>query len=225
MKNFYTQLKKIIDHSIKDKNYLCLKKDNSMLTKNDVDIQDKIIFLIQKFFPDVKQFICEEKFNKSKFDEIDFNKSFAIIDPIDGTENFYAGNKMFGTLVSINSKLSKKKIDIIYIPLYNMLITRDNILSIYSKSSKKNQLTILSTKCLGHKFKGAKYRMYGSSAFSFYKFIVGEANEFIYCDGAKIWDYFTGLRLSKLINCKLNTNNKNWLLKPNYKLKFNLKWN
>ena len=106
-----------------------------------------------------------------------------------------------------------------------MLITRDNILSIFNRSSKENQLTILSTKCLGDKFKGSKYRIYGSSAFSFYKFIFGEANEFIYCDGAKIWDYFTGLRLSKLINCKLNTNNKNWLLKPNYKLKFNLKWN
>jgi|TARA_B100001093_G_C26648090_1_gene936227 fructose-1,6-bisphosphatase/inositol monophosphatase family enzyme len=225
MKNFYTQLKKIIDHSIKDKNYLYLKKDNSMLTKNDIDIQDKIILLVQKFFPDIKQFICEEKFDKSKFKKIDFNKSFAIIDPIDGTENFYAENKMFGTMVSVNSKLLKKKLDIIYIPLYGILITRDNILSIHRKSSKINQLVLLSTKCLGHKFKGSKYRMYGSSAFSFYKFIVGEANEFIYCDGAKIWDYFTGLRLSRLINCKLSTNNKNWFLKPNYKLKFKLQWN
>ena len=84
---------------------------------------------------------------------------------------------------------------------------------------------MLSTKCLNHNFKGSKYRMYGSSAFSYYKFITGEANEFIYCEGAKIWDYFTGLRLTKLINCKLHTSNKNWTYKPKFKMKFKLKWN
>ena len=26
------------------------------------------------------------------------------------------------------------------------------------------------------------------ASYSFYKFIVGEVNEYIYCEGAKIWD-------------------------------------
>ena len=41
MRDFYTQLKKIIDHSIKDINYLEIKKDKSMLTKNDLIVQKK----------------------------------------------------------------------------------------------------------------------------------------------------------------------------------------
>ena len=224
MRDFYTQLKKIIDHSIKDINYLEIKKDKSMLTKNDLIVQEKIINLIKKFFPDVRQFICEENFSLSKFKKIDFKKPFAVIDPIDGTENFYAENGMFGTLISINSKFSKK-IDLIYLPVHKVLLTRDNISSINKKPKKNNNITILSTKCLKHNFKGSKYRIFGSTAFSFYKFITGEANEFIYCEGAKIWDCFTGLRLSKLINCKLIINNKNWKYKPKYKMKFKIKWN
>ena len=112
MRNFYTKVKKIIDVSIKKKSFLKTKNDLSMLTKNDLVIQKKIIKLIKKFFPDVKQFICEENFNIKSFEKIDFQKPFAIIDPIDGTENFFTQNDMYGTFISINSK-SSIKIDII----------------------------------------------------------------------------------------------------------------
>ena len=67
--------------------------------------------------------------------------------------------------------------------------------------------------------------MYGSSAFSFYQFISGQADEFIYCEGSKIWDYFTGLRLTKLINTKLEVSNKKWMSRPGFKMNFKLKWN
>ena len=39
----------------------------------------------------------------------------------------------------------------------------------------------------GKKFKGSNFRIYGSSAFSFFQLILGKANKYIYCDGAKIW--------------------------------------
>ena len=75
-----------------------------MLTKNDVLIQRRIKAIIKKNFPDVKQFICEENFKKKIFSKINFKKSFAIIDPIDGTENFFAEDYMFGSLISVSSK-------------------------------------------------------------------------------------------------------------------------
>jgi fructose-1,6-bisphosphatase/inositol monophosphatase family enzyme len=102
MKDFYTQFKKTVDKSLKKVSYQNIKKDSSMLTKNDLIVQNRIILLIKKFFPEVKQFICEEKFNVKNFKKINFKEPFAIIDPIDGTENFFAENGMFGTLVSIN---------------------------------------------------------------------------------------------------------------------------
>lgn len=179
--------------------------------------------MIKKFFPDVKQFICEENFKIKNFKKIDFDKPFAIIDPIDGTENFFAENDMFGTIISVNSK-SSKKIDLIYLPSQKVIITRDNILNIFQKAKKDNKITLLSTKCLSKNYSGSQYRVFGSSAYSFYKFIIGEANEFIYCEGAKIWDCFTGLRLSSLIDCNMEVKDKNWLNKPKFKTKFKLKW-
>ena len=222
MQSFYTQVKKVIDSSIKKKNFLKTKRDLSMLTKNDIVIQKKIINLIKKFFPEVTQFICEENFDFKKFKKTNFEKPFAIIDPIDGTENFFSDNKMFGTLISINS--NSKKIDLIYLPKYKKMITRENIFKIFKKPKKNNKISLLSTKCLEKNYRGSQYRMYGSSAYSFYKFITGEVNEFIYCEGAKIWDCFTGLRLSNLINCKLKIEDKNWMMKPKFKTKFKLKW-
>ena len=223
MKNFYTQIKKIIDTSIKKRSFLKTKKDLSMLTKNDLIIQKKIINLIKKKFPEVKQFVCEENFNTRNFKKINFNKPFAIIDPIDGTENFFSKGEMYGTFISINSKYSGK-IDLIYIPSQNIMINRDNILKISNKANKQNKITLLSTKCLKKRHIGSEYRVYGSSAYSFYKFIIGEVNEYIYCEGAKIWDCFTGLRLAMLINCKIVIKKKNWIKNPKFKTAFKLKW-
>ena len=222
MQDFYTQVKKVVDTSVKKKIFLKNKKDLSMLTKNDLTVQKKLVTLIKNFFPDIQQFICEENFNIKSFDKINFEKPFAVIDPIDGTENFFSGNEMFGTLISINSK--SKKIDIIYLPNQKLMITRNNINNLCKKAKKNNKITLLSTKCLGNNFIGSQYRMYGSSAYSFYKFIVGEVNEFIYCEGAKIWDCFTGLRLVSLTNCKIKLKKKNWITKPSFKKEFKLKW-
>ena len=193
-----------------------------MLTQNDLTIQKKLIILIKKFFPDIEQFVCEENFNIKNFKEINFNKSFAIIDPIDGTENFFAENEMFGTLISINSK-SSIKLDLIYLPAKKIIIT-EKIFQPCLQNLKKIIKFRYFTKCLNKNYRGSKYRMYGSSAYSFYKFIIGEANEYVYCEGAKIWDCFTGLRLASLINCKMKIQNKNWINNPKYKMKFKLKW-
>ena len=223
MKNFYTQIKKTINQTTKNIQYLKKKSDASMLTKNDLSTQNKIIQIIQNNFPDVKQFICEENFKLKEFNKFDFKKPFAVIDPIDGTENFYNENGMFGTLISINSNLSGK-IDLLYIPKKKILINRDNIFNYSKKPKKENNINLLSTKCLNKKISGSNHRMYGSSAFSFYELILGKANKFTYCDGAKIWDYYTGLRLLSLIGCNITKTKKNWKTKPNYKMNFIAQW-
>ena len=43
MKNFYTQIKKTINQTTKNIQYLKKKSDASMLTKNDLSTQNKII--------------------------------------------------------------------------------------------------------------------------------------------------------------------------------------
>ena len=48
MQSFYIQVKEIINNSVKKRSFLKTKKDLSMLTKNDLEIQKKIIKLIKK---------------------------------------------------------------------------------------------------------------------------------------------------------------------------------
>ena len=85
-----------------------------MLTENDLIVQKKIINLIKKYFSDVDQFVCEKNFSIKKFEKINFREPFAIIDPIDGTENFFSNDFMFGCLVSIFSKKKRKCRFVIY---------------------------------------------------------------------------------------------------------------
>ena len=174
MQNLH-KLKKLITQ--KNKKFL-KKKRFFMLTKNDLIIQKKIISLIKKTFPDVKQFICEENFKIKDFKKINFKKPFAIIDPIDGTENFFSQNDMYGTFISINSKFSKK-IDIIYIPTLKLMITRDNILSIFNRAKKNNKISLLSTKCLSNKYKGSNYRFMKFCIFFLYLLLVMLMNLYV----------------------------------------------
>lgn len=223
MRNFYIQIKNTIDKLIKKIVFAKQKKDYSILTKNDLLIQNNIIKIIKKNFSDVEQFICEENFKLKEFKKVDFTKPFAIIDPIDGTENLFAENGMFGCLISIYSKL-KGNIDLIYIPKCNLLITRDNIKFLSKKPKKKNNISLLSTKCLNEKkIINPNFRIFGSSAFSFFQVITGKANEFVYCKGAKIWDCYTGLRLISLTKCNISINKK-WFQRPTFKTKFKIKW-
>lgn len=224
MKNFYSSVKKIVDQTLKKKKFKKFKTDKSLLTVNDLTIQKKLINLIKKNFPRVKQFVCEENFNRNGFKSFNFQKPFAVIDPIDGTENFFSDNHMYGTMISINDY--NNQIDILYLPALKILINRNNILSIKNKPSVNNNLISISTKCLKYnKFINSNYRVCGSSAYSFYGILTGRFKSYIYCDGAKIWDYYCGIRLAKIAGLKIYFDKIKFVEhQPSFKLNFKIKW-
>ena len=224
MKNFYSSIKKIVDKTIKKKTFLKFKKDRSLLTKNDLIIQKNLINTIKEYYPRVRQFVCEENFNRKGFKSYDFRKPFAVIDPIDGTENFYANNHMYGTMISINDY--NNQIDLLYLPAFKTLINRKNIFSIRKKPFLNNNLISISSKCLKYNnFKSSNYRVCGSSAYSFYGIITGKFKSYIYCNGAKIWDYYTGIRLAKIAGLKIKFDDKKFNEnKPKFKHNFKIKW-
>ena len=102
-----------------------IKEDNTPVTNGDLEVNRLLIDRISELTPDTL-IISEENTSNKNLDNL---STFWLIDPIDGTENFFAQNEMFGTLISINYK-SPLKVDLIYIPSYNLMITRNNILKI-----------------------------------------------------------------------------------------------
>jgi fructose-1,6-bisphosphatase/inositol monophosphatase family enzyme len=181
---------------------------------------------IKTKFPDVKQFLMEENFKMKNFKKIEFDKPLAIIDPIDGTENYLANNNIFGSVFSIVN--IKKNINSLYIPNEKILINDKNVYQISTKPKKHNKIILASTKCIKVFNKvNPNIRVFGSASYMFYLFISGKCNEYIYCRGAKIWDCYTGLSLCNKLNCKIklkNNNIKDWLKKPTFLTNFHIKW-
>lgn len=202
------------------------KKDNSLFSSHDLEIQKKLIAEINKRYPEVRQFLAEENFIMTSFNNFDFQKPIAIIDSIDGTENYLSNNSLYGSTLSILN--IKKDLNSLFIPSEEILINDDNIKKISKRPRNHNQLVLISTKCLDTITKNDhNIRVLGSASYMFYQFITGKCREFAYCKGAKIWDCYTGLKLCSKIDCKIKIQNNtisNWLKKPTYLTSFILKW-
>ena len=225
LENMYTYHKNIFK-KLSNNNRVRKKSDKSLVGKHDNEIQKKLKLKILKEYPEIKQFLMEEGFKKKNFNKINFKDSLAIIDPIDGTENYLSNNKFYGSVLSILN--TKKNINFLLIPSENILINDKNIFKISKKPNKYNNLILASTKCLGKINKiNPNIRIFGSASYMFYLFIKGKCNELIYCNGAKIWDCYTGLSLCNKLGCKIkikNSNIKKWLKKPTFLTSFHLKW-
>jgi fructose-1,6-bisphosphatase/inositol monophosphatase family enzyme len=221
MKKFYNEIKNLNKIFIRKKIIAKYKEDNTLVTNLDILIEKKIKSLIASFFPDIKQIISEESFSLKNFKKINFNESFAIFDPIDGTENFASGLLMYGQMISIRS-LKHGNIDIINIPSLNLFLHNKMIFN-FKKISKFNLISLSSKSLRNNKkiFKNTdNYRVFGSSAYSFAMILEGKIEKIIYSQGAKIWDYYTGLALCNLAGLKIICDNKNWEEKPNFQMNY-----
>ena len=164
---FENSFRSLIDNLLLNKRSISLKSDGSAVTNLDVLIEEKLIEFIENEFEGI-QIISEESVNshKSKYDLS--KKNFAIIDPIDGTENFYFLNEVYGCVVSI------VYYDFEYHGIYIPSIKE--ITSSLSKPSHKNtssNMKLLSTSCLKNEVKldqngRSNYRVFGSSSYMFY---------------------------------------------------------
>jgi len=182
----------IISNGIKKIESLELKNDNSAVTNCDIQIEKEIISYLRFNFSDI-EIISEE--NTQNHKEAYFLKNrFAVVDPIDGTENFYFINNIFGSAISI--VYDNIKYHLIYIPNQNIKISTLTIDSFKSRGSK---IKLFSTSCLNkinQEIDKQSCRVFGSSTYMFYSLLSGNANSYEYCSGAKIWDYYTGISLA-----------------------------
>ena len=191
---FQNQIKSIFDDSLNSQKELGFKDDGSAVTNLDIEVERRIIDLIEKNFNGIT-IISEEnpQSHQSSYDLSDRN--FAIIDPIDGTENFYFFNEIYGSVVSV--VYGEFEYHGIYVP------SRGDFFSTLSKKSKLKTLPktkLLSTSCLSNVKRldlsdRSLYRILGSSSYMFYLLLQGKAFSYTYCSNAKIWDCYTGLTL------------------------------
>lgn len=98
----------------KIQNYDVKENQNSIVTQADIDSEIVIVKIIENKFPD-HNIIAEETGYKYKNSDYTW-----IIDPLDGTSNFFAGIPWFGILICV-LKENKPVVAGVYLPFYDLL--------------------------------------------------------------------------------------------------------
>ena len=191
-----------------------LKDDGSIVTDIDIKLQEIII----EFFKGLckKIIIISEERNDHQESYDLKNKNYLIIDPVDGTENFtYLGN-LYG--VTISWRIGEEEVHLIYIPSINKFISSSN----EAERFKNSSINLFSTKCIkcNEIINIDNARVLGSSSYMFYLVLKGKAKSYTYCEGAKIWDCYTGLSLAKSYGLVIENIPVDYFDSPNHTQKF-----
>ena len=190
------------------------KIDGSPVTKADLWHEKIISEFLNNKFTNIK-IISEESYSG----EIIPDKGWiAILDPIDGTENFASGLKEWGVAISI----WKNKIHFgsaLYLPEMN-----DRLISGEKISKFKSRIIGLSSSYnneIGKIIRDShESRIVGCCVFNSLNVIRGSYKKFINPKGAYCWDLQASLMLALEHSCKIDLNGKKYygkLLEPNKK--------
>ncbi len=179
------------------------KFDNSPVTAVDRDLELILKIFLKEKLPGLC-FIGEESFDfKTGFDSTGY---VAILDPIDGTENFCSGLKEWGVSLGIwhngqhlGSLLMMPELD-------ESIITGDNIPKLHSRitgfsSSFSDQIAT------GIRDAG-EYRVTGCAVYNLFNVIRGSFCRFVNPKGAYVWDLLPGVMLALEHGCEVLLDDK-----------------
>lgn len=205
------------------RNQKVLKEDNSYVSKGDLLMDERIIHFIRTKYDSV-QIITEETYQSGNINIAD-SEYIAVVDPIDGTENFVSGLKEWGTGVCMYQRGLFNEAMIALPELHQYLHSSDIIEQrydsrIYGISSSLTKEDILNLE------PGFEYRIIGCCMYNMYNVLTGRYKQFQNPKGAKCWDILPGLNLALKHNLDVLVNDQPYqgeFLQPNERYRFKIK--
>lgn len=200
-----------------------LKEDNSYVSKGDLLMDQRIIHFIETQYNDVC-IITEETYTSGHID-VNATTYIAVVDPIDGTENFVSGLKEWGCGVCIY-KQGVFEEAFIALPELNQYLHSSDWVSerydsrIYGISSSLTKEDLLQLE------PGFEYRIIGCCMYNMYNVLTGSYKQFQNPKGAKCWDILPGLNLALKYNLEVTVNDLPYtgeFLQPNERYRFKIK--
>jgi myo-inositol-1(or 4)-monophosphatase len=189
---------------IEEYRYIILyKKDGSPVTTADVYVEKFIRKYLEQQIPELK-FIGEESFDfKEGFDCSGY---VAILDPIDGTENFCSGLKEWGVSLGIWHNGIHQGSLLMMPELGESIITGDKLPKLHSRitgfsSSYTDEIAT------GIRDAG-EYRVTGCAVYNLFNVIRGSFCRFINPKGAYVWDLLPGVMLALEHGCEVLLDDK-----------------
>jgi myo-inositol-1(or 4)-monophosphatase len=181
------------------------KKDRSPVSNIDMKFDFAIKKSLSELFPGIK-ILSEEDKVSSVFPQSGY---LAVIDPLDGTENFISRIPIWG--VSISVWLDFKHFEsLIYFPeLGEQAMSGDVKKIIGSEIVGISSSLPISTELL--EFAGYdEIRIFGCATYNLYLVATGRLKKFINANGANTWDILAGINIALELGCEVLIDGKNY---------------
>lgn len=173
-----------------------MKSDNTPVTDADKYVESLIKTYLQNKITGLF-FIGEETYNG----EIIVDSPVAILDPIDGTENFCSGLKEWGVSLSLWNGKSHLG-SMLYLPELNLrLLSGDKIKYLNSRIDAFSSNNI--DKIIPNIKNESQCRIMGCSVYNIFNVIHGSYRSFTNPTGAYVWDIIAGLQLAIEHGCEV----------------------
>jgi len=179
------------------------KADGSPVTKADVLVEQRVTELLQQAIPGIVV-LGEETFSDAT--SSDRSGWIAVLDPIDGTENFCSGFKEWGLSLSI-WKGSEHAGSLLFMPeLDSHLMTGDTLPMVQSRivgfSSTVSEEVVAAMQTVH------EARIMGCAVYNLYNVARGAYARFINPKGAYSWDLLAGVMLAREHGCDILVDGK-----------------
>jgi myo-inositol-1(or 4)-monophosphatase len=197
------KLRQQLPNIYKVKGYKKIKKDKSIVTKSDKMIQNIIISELKKKLKDNFYLISEEKKN-IKINQYSKFKYIITLDPIDGTENFYAGLPEWGISISIYKNENHFE-SCIFLPDIGKILKTNNKIKRNNSKIKSFSSTINLSKIK----RKDEFRLFGCCVYSIYHVIKGSLKEYK-SEKANSWDILAGANLAIENGLNVKIDNKKY---------------
>lgn len=217
-----SEIKANLETVLKLRNTKKKKEDDSYVSEGDLLLDQICMDYINKNYASV-QIITEETYSKGEIDLNAFEYT-AVVDPIDGTENFVSGLMEWGVGVCIY-KGPQFEEALIALPELNHYLLSDNLPTekfdsrIYGISSSLTKEDLLNLE------PGFEYRIIGCCMYNMFNVITGRYKMFQNPKGARCWDILPGLNMAHKLGLDVTVNNTKYngeFLQPAEKYRFKI---
>lgn len=196
------------------------KPDGSPVTAADVWLEGEVRDLLTSFLPDLV-FIGEESWSEGS--SLD-GQWLAVLDPIDGTENFCSGLKEWGTSLSIwhgsthaASMLLLPELGESMVSGDIQVVPRSRIVGFSSSYNEEIGQGIA---------QNSEARITGCAVYNLFNVVRGSFARFVNPRGAYAWDLMAGVALAYEAECEVLVNGKVYsggFLEPNQRYRVDIR--
>ncbi len=217
-----SEIKANLDTVLKLRNTKKKKEDDSYVSEGDLLLDGICMDFIKRNYASV-QIITEETYKSGEVN-LAATEYTAVVDPIDGTENFVSGLMEWGVGVCIY-KGSEFHEALIALPELNQYLLSDDLnfekhdSRIYGISSSLTKEDLLNLE------PGFEYRIIGCCMYNMFNVVTGRYKMFQNPKGARCWDILPGLNMAHQLGLDVTVNNTKYngeFLQPAEKYRFKI---